>query len=230
MRKSFALILPLALILALPQGARRAEASPVAGFPHDDGSPDSCAAVCNGTEAAGPGPIGDKVETPSLDGAPSRGPASAPITVVEYADFQCPYCQRAEATLRALEAAHPGQVRVVWKQRPLPFHDHARLYALAVRAADAQGRFWQMHDRLLALTAPADPAELVAIAGEVGLDTGRFGRDLDDPAIAERLAADVAEAESMGVKATPTFFVNGLRVVGAQPLPVFELAIEKSKR
>jgi predicted DsbA family dithiol-disulfide isomerase len=87
-----------------------------------------------------------------------------------------------------------------------------------------------MHARLFALTAPADHAALVGIAAEIGLDAVRFARDLDDPKNAEGLAADVAEAEAMGVKGTPTFFVNGLRVVGAQPQSAFEQAIERSKR
>jgi protein-disulfide isomerase len=193
----------------------------------DDSGEGTCAAGCNGPDAP---EVGEKVEAPSLEGAPSRGPLSAPITIVEFADFQCPYCAHAEATLRAIEEAHPGQVRVVWKDKALPAHDHARLYALAARAAGAQGRFWEMHDRLLSLEAPVDRAALVTVAGELGLDTGRFARDVDDPANAEALAAELREGEAMGVRGTPTFFVNGLRVVGAQPASAFERAIEQSKR
>jgi protein-disulfide isomerase len=198
-----------------------------AGSPRvaDGSGPDSCAAGCDDDTKP---VIGDKVEAPAVAGAPARGPVDAPITIVEFSDFQCPYCARAEATIHALESAHAGQVRVIFKQRPLPMHDHARLYALAAYAAGAQGRFWEMHDRLFALQAPAERPALEAIARDLGLDADRFANDLDDPASAARLAADGADADAMAVKGTPTFFVNGLRLVGAQPQQVFEQAIEKS--
>ncbi len=171
--------------------------------------------------------IGEKIETVPIDRAPARGSAWAPITIVEFADYQCPFCVRAEANLRALEKAHPGDVRVVWKNLPLPFHDHARAMAKAAVAADAQGRFWQMHDRLFALTGTVDRAAFDRIAADLHLDVARFDRDLDDPSLDARIDADNTDATALGVNGTPTFFVNGHRLTGAQPVDVFERAIAR---
>ena len=179
---------------------------------------------CDGKGGGSPA-VGDVVEKVPTERAPSRGPARASITIVEFADFECPFCARAEATIHAIEQAHLGDVRVVFKNLPLPFHDHARPMARAALAADAQGRFWDMHDRLFALTGTVDRAALDRVAQELGLDVARFDRDLDDPALDARLDADDADATALGVKGTPTFFVNGRRVVGAQPAAVFEKAI-----
>jgi protein-disulfide isomerase len=118
-------------------------------------------------------------------------------------------------------------VRVVFKNMPLPFHDLARPMAKAAVAADAQGHFWDMHDRLFALTRTADRAALDGIAGSLGLDVARFDRDLDDPALDARIDEDTADGKALGVTGTPTFFVNGRRVVGAQPEAVFEKAIAR---
>jgi protein-disulfide isomerase len=184
---------------------------------------------CKGAEGkGGDAPaIGDAIEKIPTDQAPSRGPARASITIVEFADYQCPFCVRAEATIHAIEHAHPGDVRVVFKNLPLPFHDLARPMARAAVAADAQGHFWEMHDRLFALTGKADRAALDGVARDLGLDVARFDRDLDDPSLDARIDADDADAKALGVKGTPTFFVNGRRVVGAQPASVFEKAIAK---
>lgn len=169
--------------------------------------------------------FGDKIEDVPTEGASARGPVRASITIVEFADYQCPFCARAEGTVHALEQAHPGEVRLVFKNLPLPFHDHARLMARAAIAAEAQGRFWEMHDRLFALAGPVDRAVLEGVARELGLDVARFDRDLDDRSVEARVAADEADAKALGVKGTPTFFVDGHRVVGAQPVATFEKAI-----
>ncbi len=170
-------------------------------------------------------PIGDAVERVPTEGAWARGPAAAPITVVEFADYECPFTARAEATLHALEQAHPGQVRVVFKNLPLPFHTQARPMARAALAAGEQGRFWEMHDRLFAIGGTPDAAAIEKAARDVGLDLARWRRD--EAAIEARIDADVADGEALGVKGTPTFFVNGHRLVGAQPLATFETAVAK---
>ncbi|MGD0525948.1 MAG: thioredoxin domain-containing protein [Polyangiaceae bacterium] len=171
--------------------------------------------------------VGDAIENVPTDLAPSRGPARASVTIVEFADFQCPFCVRAEGVVHAVEQAHPGDVRVVFKNLPLPFHDHARLMAKAAVAADAQGHYWDMHDRLFALTGTVDRGTLDGVARTLGLDVARFDRDLDDPALDARIDADGADAKALGVKGTPTFFVNGRRIIGAQPAAVFEKAIAR---
>jgi len=197
--------------------------------PSDDKGP-GCGGdgECKGAPKGGDAPaIGDTVEKVPTDQAPSRGAARASITIIEFADYQCPFCVRAEATLRAVEQAHPGDVRVVFKNLPLPFHDLARPMARAAVAADAQGHFWEMHDRLFALTGTADRAALDGVARSIGLDVATFDRDLDDPSLDARIDADDADAKALGVTGTPTFFVNGRRVVGAQPAAIFEKAIAK---
>jgi protein-disulfide isomerase len=184
---------------------------------------------CNGADGKGDEApvIGTAIETVPTDGAPSRGPVRASITIVEFADYQCPYCARAEATVHAIEQSHPGDVRFVFKNLPLPIHDRAHLMARAALAAGAQGHFWEMHDRMLALAGGADRARLAGLARELGLDAARFEHDLDDPSLDARVDADDADARALGVKGTPTFFVNGRRIVGAQPAAVFEKAIAK---
>jgi protein-disulfide isomerase len=182
---------------------------------------------CKGGKGADVPPVGGTIEKVSIDGVPSRGPVRASITIVEFADYECPFCARAEATIHALELAHPGDVRFVFKNRPLPFHDHARAMAKAAIAADAQGRFWEMHDRLFVLAAGADRGAIERVAGDLRLDVARFDRDFDDPALDARIDADNADAAALGVTGTPTFFVNGRRITGAQPAAVFEQAIEK---
>jgi protein-disulfide isomerase len=180
---------------------------------------------CKGGEGGDAPAIGDTVEKVPTDGAASRGPSRAPITIVEFADYECPFCARAEAIVHAVEQAHPGEVRFFFKNLPLPFHTHARLMARAAVAADAQGHFWEMHDRLFTLASPVDRPALDRAAQDLGLDVTRFDRDLDDASLDARIDADDADGKTLGVKGTPTFFVNGRRIVGAQPAAVFEKAI-----
>ena len=146
---------------------------------------------------------------------------------MEFSDFECAFCVKSEATVKAFEAAHPGQVKVVFKNMPLPFHKNARLAAKAALAADAQGHFWEYHDVLFAHRDALERASLQTYASDLGLDCARFSRDLDDPTLDARIDADIADAKTLGVKGTPAFFVNGRQVIGAQPLATFEAAITK---
>lgn len=150
--------------------------------------------------------------------APLRGPVNGPITVVFFSDFECPYCVKAEKTLRELEAQKPGQVKIAYKFRPLPMHAHARDAAKAAIAADKQGKFWEYHDVLLQHHDALERADLVRYASDLGLSAARFERDLDDPSTEERIKADEAQGTALGARGTPTSFVNGYRLVGAQPL------------
>jgi protein-disulfide isomerase len=194
----------------------------------DDGPDCNGGAVCEGKDD-GPA-VGDEPEAVPVERAPARGSAWAPITIVEFADYQCPFCARAEATIRAIEQAHPGDVRVVFEDMPLPFHPNARPMAKAALAAEAQGRFWEMHDRLFALGAAGSRDAIDGVARDLGLDVARFDRDMDDPATAARIDAEIAVAETLQVTGTPTFFVNGHRVIGAQPPAAFEKALAIAKR
>lgn len=172
--------------------------------------------------------IDDAVLDVPIDGAPARGEARAPVTIALFSDFECPYCVRAEATLRTLEAAYPGKVKVAFKHRPLPMHDHARVAAKASLAAEMQGKFWEYHDVLLAHRDALDRASLEGYAATVGLDKQRFARDLDDPRLEARVSADEAQAAKLKVEGTPTAFVNGRRITGAQPLAVYRAAVERA--
>jgi protein-disulfide isomerase len=192
--------------------------------------PSAPRSIDRGGAGAGDAPAtSDAVETVPVDGAPSRGSARASITIVEFADFQCPFCARAELVLRALELTHPGDVRLVFKNLPLPMHRDARIAAKAALAADAQGHFWEFHDRLFAqFGGPLDRSMLERIAADLRLDLARFSRDLDDPAIEARIAKDEKDADVLGVEGVPTFYVNGRRLNGAQPIAVFEAVIARA--
>jgi len=170
----------------------------------------------------------DAVQEVPIDGSPARGEARAPVTIALFSDFECPYCVRAEATLRTLEAAYPGKVKVAFKHRPLPMHDHARLAAKASLAAEQQGKFWEYHDVLVAHRDALDRASLEGYAVTVGLDAHRFARDLDDARLEARVSADEAQASKLKVEGTPTAFVNGRRITGAQPLAVYRAAVERA--
>jgi protein-disulfide isomerase len=146
---------------------------------------------------------------------------------VLFSDYECPFCARAEPIVRSLEQAHPGDVRVVFKNMPLPMHAHASLAAKAALAAGEQGKYWEYHDVLFAHQSALDRASLERYAADIGLDARRFARDLDDARLEARLEADVADADALGIKGTPTLFVNGRRIVGAQPLATLEGAAAK---
>jgi protein-disulfide isomerase len=159
--------------------------------------------------------------------APVKGPASAPVTLVAWSDFQCPFCSRAVPTVRQLEDAYKGKLRIAFKQFPLPFHDKAHLAAEAALAANEQGKFWQMHDKLFANQQALDRASLEKYAQELGLDMGKFKAALDSGKFKDKVDAEDKEGAAFGVTGTPTFFINGTRLVGAQPLEAFKAAIDK---
>jgi Na+/H+ antiporter NhaA len=159
-----------------------------------------------------------------------RGPQDAPVTVVEYGDFQCPYCGQAEPVVRELLAGR-GDVRYVWRHLPLSdVHPQAQLAAQAAEAAAGQGAFWEMHDLLLAHQDALRPGDLVRYAGELGLDVERFRDDLRRHAGAARVAEDVDSADLSGVSGTPTFFVNGRRHYGAYDVATLTAAIETARK
>jgi Na+/H+ antiporter NhaA len=154
-----------------------------------------------------------------------RGPREAPVTVVEYGDFECPYCGQAEPVVREL-LRNFVDVRYVWRHLPLTdVHPHAQLAAEASEAAAAQGAFWEMHDLLLANQNALQPSDLLAFAEQLGLDLERFERDLREHCGAGRVAEDVEWADLSGVSGTPTFFVNGRRHHGAYDIASLSAAV-----
>jgi Na+/H+ antiporter NhaA len=159
-----------------------------------------------------------------------RGPDDAPVTLLEYGDFECPFCGQAEGSIRELLAGH-GDVRYVWRHLPLnDVHPSAQLAAEASEAAAAQGRFWDMYDRLLSHQGELSPRDLVRHAGELGLDVERFRDELRRREYAARVSEDVASADESGVSGTPTFFINGRRHYGVYDLGALTEAVGAAKR
>jgi Na+/H+ antiporter NhaA len=158
-----------------------------------------------------------------------RGPKDAPVTVVEYGDFECPYCGRAEPAVRELLADF-GDVRYVWRHLPLTdVHPHAQLAAEAAEAAAAQDAFWEMHDLLLEHQDALRPADLMRYATQIGLDGERFAGDLRKHAGRGRVAEDVDSADLSSVSGTPTFFVNGQRHYGAYDIAALTAAVKAAR-
>jgi Na+/H+ antiporter NhaA len=159
-----------------------------------------------------------------------RGPDDAPVTLVEYGDYECPYCGQAEVAIRELLASFSDDLRYVWRHLPLnDVHTHAQMAAEAAEAAAAQGAFWGMHDRLLADQDRLEPSELTRHAEELGLDVDRFWRDVSEGRHAERIAADVATADASGVTGTPTFFINGRRHEGAYDVATLSASVRAAR-
>ena len=157
-----------------------------------------------------------------------RGPAEASVTLVEYGDFQCPYCGRAEPVVR--ELLGDADLRFVWRHLPLTdVHPQAPLDAAAAEAAGAQGRFWQMHDLLLDHQDHLGVRDLLGYAETLGLDVGRFRADLREHRVADVIARDVESADLSGVSGTPTFFVNGQRYYGAYDIAGLTAAIRQAR-
>ncbi len=175
------------------------------------------------------GPDPSKRHTvPAGEGRPSLGPEDAPITVVEFSDFQCPFCAKLAPTMHGLVERH-GDVRVVFRQRPLEMHPLARPAAAGALAAGRQGKFWEMHDALFAHEGKLDEDDIEDAAEEIGLDMDRWNADREDPAIEQMIAEDEALAKELGVSGTPGSFVNGMFVSGAQPPETFDAMIERER-
>ncbi|MFJ2260900.1 Na+/H+ antiporter NhaA [Streptomyces sp. NPDC087844] len=159
-----------------------------------------------------------------------RGPRDAPVTLLEYGDFECPYCGLAEPVVRELLADF-GDVRYVWRHLPLPdVHPGAQLAAEAAEAAARQGGYWDMHEQLMRHQGDLLPKDLLRYAEEIGLDTDRFRADLRAGTGAARVAADVESADLSGVSGTPTFFVNGRRHHGAYDIAALSAAVSAARQ
>ncbi len=181
----------------------------------------------------------DKGQTPGVGGgkpvrkvdapadSPAFGPEFAKVTIVEWSDFQCPYCSRAAPTVEKLRENYGKDVRFVFRNLPLPMHPNARIAAQAAMAAHAQGKFWPMHDQLFANQAALDRESLERTAEKLGLDMARFRADIDSAEVKARIAADEAAASAAGVRATPSLYVNGRLYEGAPPWEAFKADIDR---
>jgi len=160
--------------------------------------------------------------------APARGPKNAPVTIVEWSDFQCPFCSRVEPTLKQIESDYKGKVRIIWKNQPLSFHPNAMPAAEAAMAAYEQGndKFWAMHDKLFANQQQLSPQYYEQVAQEIGLDMGKFKASLEAHRAQSSIQADMTAGSALGASGTPTFFINGRRLVGALPFDSFKQVID----
>ena len=204
---------------APPKAVKQAEPAKADGRGCDEGCGEDAKQGC---EEAGEAEIFD-VE---LGDAPIRGSANAPVTIVVFTDFECPFCQKAEETVRAVEKEYGQKVRFAYRSYPLPFHEHARLASKAALAAHRQGKFFEYKESLFAHQDALDRAALVKYAKDLGLDEARFQKDLDDPALERAVQADEAQVERLKIAGTPSFFINGRKLVGAQPVTAFRTQID----
>lgn len=168
----------------------------------------------------------DPVEIP-IANSPVTGPASAAITLVEFSDFQCPFCYKAVAQLNTIMKAYPTQVKLVFKQFPLvESHPEAAVSAAAALAANRQGKFWQMHDAMFANHGSLSRKAIMGWAAGLGMDMKRFTADLDSQAIKQAVMRDMEDGNKIGVDATPTIFIDGQKYNGALALDAIKPVIE----
>ncbi len=157
---------------------------------------------------------------------PSKGDVKAPVTIVEFSDYQCPYCSRAETTVNQVLADYKDKVRLVYRDFPLPFHENAAKAAEAAHCAGDQGRYWEMHGKLFANQQSLDQKAIKGYARDLGLDQAKFDKCLDTGAKAKLVEASRKAGEEAGVSGTPAFFVNGMMIQGAQPYESFKALID----
>lgn len=176
-------------------------------------------------------PVVVMLTTPRIEvksaGHPELGPAGAPITIVEFSDFQCPFCSRAEPSLKQVREKYGDKVRLVYLDFPLGIHDHAIDAASAGRCAGEQGKFWEFHDAMFADQSKLAPADLKADAKKLGLDTAKFNDCMDKGKYKSAIETDMAQGRSLGVDGTPAFFINGRPLTGAQPFERFQTTIDE---
>jgi protein-disulfide isomerase len=159
--------------------------------------------------------------------SPSKGSASAPVEIIEFSDFQCPFCLRAYPTVRQVLSTYGDRVRIVYRHYPLPNHPNARPAAEAAACAAEQGKFWQYHDRLFENQTKLSEADLKQHAAELGLNATQFNACVDAHKPKALVDADLRAGEEAGVDGTPAFFINGRMVSGAQPYDLFKRVIDE---
>ena len=158
---------------------------------------------------------------------PSRGSASAPVTIVEFSDFECPFCGRAVETLQQIEKTYGDRVRIVFRDYPLIMHRTAKRAAEAAHCADEQGKFWPMHDRLFSKGGPITDADIARFAQQAKLDQNAFETCLGSGKYKEAWKPSQDEGTRVGVTSTPSFFINGRMIVGAPPYEAFARIIDE---
>ena len=162
-----------------------------------------------------------------VDDDPAKGPAKAPVTIVEFSDFQCPYCSRAEAVVKQILENYKDKVRLVYRDFPLPMHPNASKASEAAQCANEQGKYWEYHDALYADQSKLALTDLQATAERLGLKTEAFKTCLDSGKYAAEVSKDLADGQKAGVSSTPSFFINGVPVTGARDYAAFAEIIDR---
>lgn len=172
----------------------------------------------------------ERFKVPVTDAQPVKGPKDAPVTIVEFSDFECPYCSRVEPTVNQVQKTYGNKVRIVWRNNPLPFHQNAGPAANLASEAFAQGgsqKFWKVHGLLFANQKALTRADLEKYAGQAGLDVGKVKAALDGNKYQSAIAADQELATKLDARGTPAFFINGRKLMGAQPFEEFKKVIDE---
>ena len=185
-------------------------AAPTAAVPSRPGRPDP-----------------NKYYSVDTKGSPRRGAEKAKLDLVEFSDFQCPFCARVNPTLNQITKEYGDRVAIVFKHLPLRMHSKAPAAHAAAEAAHRQGKFWEMHDLIFANQREMSPQKYEEYAQQLGLDMDRFRKDVASPEVKKKVDADAAEAARLGVTGTPGFFVNGRFVSGAKPFESFKELIDE---
>jgi protein-disulfide isomerase len=159
-------------------------------------------------------------------GAPAKGPKNAPVTIIEFSDFQCPFCARVEPALQEMLKTYGDKVRLVYRQFPLGFHANAQKAGEASLCANDQGKFWEMHDAIFADQHALGVDKLKATAARLGLNTDQFDKCLDSGKYKAQVQKDVADGVAAGVQGTPTLFINGRVISGAVPFSEIKRVID----
>lgn len=170
---------------------------------------------------------GARVEVSTSPDDPVRGNPQAPVTIVEFSDFQCPFCARVEPTLKQILKDYQDQVRLFYKDFPLPIHQNAQNAALAALCAKEQEKFWEYHDKLFENQEKLGVLDLKRYAQELGLATTQFNSCFESKKYQAQIDQDIKDGQAAGVQGTPAFFINGRLISGAQPFENFKAIIEE---
>ena len=183
----------------------------------------SCSGPFSASPPPPPGQPDDKTRFKAdVKGAPIKGAKDALVTIVQFSDFQCPFCSRVNPTLEQLTKDYGDDISVTFRHNPLPFHNNAEPASEAAMAAHAQGKFWQMHDKLFANQQSLDRASLEKHAQDLGLNMAKFKADLDASKYKSTIEAETKEGQAVGVNGTPAVFINGRKISGAYPFETFK--------
>jgi protein-disulfide isomerase len=163
-----------------------------------------------------------------IGGSPVKGPADAKVTIFEFSDFECPYCKRGFDVVEEVLKAYPNDVKVVFKNMPLEFHNMATPAAKAALAAQKQGKFWEFHDELFKNQQSISEELFPKIATTLGLDMEKFKADMNSPEVEAQIKSDISIAKALDITGTPGFIVAGIPVKGAYPFEHFKKIIDRS--